>query len=63
MHYNIGQLQSELGLTKRLFSVIGQGVWGIVIDLLDGSVLKLARQVAGIGDGIEKVEREIICKT
>jgi len=41
------------------FSVLGSGLWGDVIDLGDGSVLKLARQsCAGIGDGRVKIARE-----
>jgi aminoglycoside phosphotransferase (APT) family kinase protein len=32
---------------------LGHGLWGPTIDLGDGTVLKLVRQRAGIGDGLE----------
>ena len=41
------------------FPVLGEGVWGSVIDLQDGTVLKIARErCAGIGSGLQKIERE-----
>jgi aminoglycoside phosphotransferase (APT) family kinase protein len=39
--------------------LLGEGVWGRVYDLDDGTVLKLARETtSGIGSGREKIERE-----
>ncbi len=39
--------------------LLGEGVWGRVYDLDDGTVLKIARrECAGIGDGGQKIERE-----
>lgn len=39
--------------------VLGRGVWGFVLDLKDGTVLKLAKpKCAGIGDGAQKILRE-----
>ena len=32
---------------------LGHGLWGPTIDLGDGTILKLVRQRAGIGDGLE----------
>src|SRR5438876_3859191 len=32
---------------------LGHGLWGPTIDLGDGTVLKLVRRRAGIGDGLE----------
>src|SRR5262249_50123665 len=41
--------------------LIGEGVWGRVYDLGDGTVLKIAREAcAGIGSGGAKVENECI---
>jgi hypothetical protein len=37
---------------------LGSGLWGDVYDLGDGTVLKLAKQGAGIGDVQEKIKRE-----
>ncbi len=39
--------------------VLGVGVWGVVYDLDDGTVLKLARREGGFGDGHKKVSHEI----
>jgi hypothetical protein len=42
-----------------LTHLLGEGVWGRVYDLGDGTVLKIAReQCAGIGSGRAKVENE-----
>jgi len=41
------------------YPVLGSGVWGTVYDLGDGTVLKLAKQVGGLGDGNEKILHEI----
>ena len=39
--------------------LLGEGLWGRVYDLGDGTVLKLAREAcAGIGNGREKIQRE-----
>ena len=41
--------------------LIGEGVWGRVYDLGDGTVLKIAREAcAGVGSGGAKVENECI---
>src|SRR5262245_27898021 len=41
--------------------LIGEGVWGRVYDLGDGTVLKIARErCAGIGSGGAKIENECI---
>lgn len=40
------------------FPVLGTGVWGTVLELGDGTVLKLGRKKGGIGDGLEKAKRE-----
>ncbi|MEL6469801.1 MAG: phosphotransferase [Cyanobacteria bacterium J06623_4] len=40
--------------------LLGTGLWGEVIDLEDGTVLKLTRRkCAGIGDGLVKLQREV----
>jgi len=33
--------------------LLGQGLWGPTVDLRDGTVLKLVRRQAGIGDGLD----------
>lgn len=43
----------------RSFPVIGTGVWGVVHDMQDGTVLKRARESGGIGSGAEKMAHEI----
>src|SRR5262245_64798335 len=41
--------------------LLGEGVWGRVYDLDDGTVLKIAREAcAGIGSGGAKIENECI---
>lgn len=46
-------------IESNRFPALGTGLWGTVLDLGDGTVLKLARRrCAGIGDGFEKVQRE-----
>ena len=40
-------------------ALLGQGVWGSVFDLGDGTVLKLGRRFGGIGDGHQKVHHEV----
>lgn len=40
------------------FPVLGQGVWGTVLDLQDGTVLKLSKRDGGVGDGVKKLQRE-----
>jgi len=40
---------ADTGLARLL----GQGVWGSTYDLGDGTVLKLIRQFAGLGDAVE----------
>ena len=41
------------------FHLLGEGVWGRVYDLADGTVLKLAKETSsGIGSGRKKIERE-----
>ncbi len=47
----------EAGVKAR--PVLGQGVWGTVLDMQDASVLKLTRRKGGIGDGVAKAKREI----
>lgn len=43
----------------RNFPVIGQGVWGVVHDMRDGTVLKRARETGGIGSGAQKMAHEV----
>jgi aminoglycoside phosphotransferase (APT) family kinase protein len=43
----------------KSFPVIGTGVWGVVHDMGDGTVLKRAREVGGIGSGAEKMAHEV----
>lgn len=43
----------------RSFPVIGTGVWGVVHDMQDGTVLKRARESGGIGSGAEKMAHEV----
>ncbi|MDE0538974.1 MAG: phosphotransferase [Rhodospirillales bacterium] len=38
--------------------MLGRGVWGSVLDLGDGTVLKLGKRSGGIGDGHEKFRHE-----
>jgi hypothetical protein len=41
--------------------LLGEGVWGCVYDLGDGTVLKIAREgCAGIGSGGAKIENECV---
>jgi aminoglycoside phosphotransferase (APT) family kinase protein len=41
------------------YPVLGTGIWGSVVDLGNGTVVKLARRTcAGIGDGLDKMCRE-----
>ncbi len=41
------------------YPVLGRGIWGSVVDLGNGTVVKLARRTcAGIGDGLDKMRRE-----
>jgi hypothetical protein len=40
-------------------TLLGEGVWGSVYDLGDGTVLKLAKETGGIGSGTQKVSHEI----
>ncbi len=35
------------------FRLLGEGVWGCVVDLADGTVMKLIRRDGGLGDGLE----------
>lgn len=39
-------------------ALLGEGVWGRVYDLGDGRVLKLTRPVGGVGDPMQKLQRE-----
>jgi len=39
--------------------ILGEGLWGIVLDLNDGTVLKLTRKHAGVGDGVLKIRQDI----
>jgi hypothetical protein len=41
------------GLPTAGVGVLGQGLWGPTVDLGDGTVLKLVRRSAGIGDGLD----------
>jgi aminoglycoside phosphotransferase (APT) family kinase protein len=43
----------------RNFPVIGEGVWGVVHDMQDGTVLKRAREIGGIGSGAQKMAHEV----
>lgn len=47
-----------LGLNKKP-RLIGRGVWGVVIDVTDGTVIKLCPPKGGIGDAREKLDNEI----
>lgn len=40
-------------------SIAGEGLWGPTIDLRDGSLLKLVRRRAGIGDGLDIQANEV----
>jgi len=39
--------------------VLGRGLWGPTVDLGDGTVLKLVRRAAGIGDGLDIAANEV----
>ncbi len=41
------------GLPMDAVRVLGHGVWGPTLDLGDGTLLKLVRRRAGIGDGLD----------
>lgn len=43
----------------RHYPVIGRGVWGVVHDMGDGTVLKRAREDGGIGSGAQKAAHEV----
>lgn len=46
------------------YALLGSGLWGDVLDLDDGTVLKVAREsCAGIGSGIEKIQQEFAVLT
>ncbi len=40
------------------YPLLGEGVWGRVFDLGDGTVIKIAKAAGGIGDGVEKLLKE-----
>ncbi len=44
--------------TLAAYALLGEGVWGRVYDLGDGRVLKLAWPAGGIGDPMQKLQRE-----
>ena len=46
-------------LPQGPWSVLGEGVWGTVHDLGDGTVLKLVRRNGGLGTGESKHYREV----
>lgn len=46
------------GLPDTGWTLLGEGVWGSVHDLGDGTVLKLVRRNGGLGTGESKVYRE-----
>lgn len=41
------------GLSMDAVRVLGHGLWGPTLDLGDGTLLKLVRRRAGIGDGLD----------
>lgn len=48
-----------LNFQPQQHTLLGEGVWGRVYDLGDGSVLKIARETcSGVGSGQEKITRE-----
>ena len=52
--FSAGWLREAIGdLPSDGADLLGQGLWGPTIDLRDGTVLKLVRRQAGIGDGLD----------
>ncbi len=50
--------ESEADLPAPPWKEIGQGVWGTVYDLGDGSILKLVRKRGGLGSPAALIQRE-----
>jgi len=46
------------GRAAEPWRVLGRGLWGPTLDLGDGTVLKLVRRAAGIGDGLDIAANE-----
>jgi len=46
-------------MDAKHYPVMGAGVWGVVQDMRDGTVLKRARETGGIGSGSEKIMHEV----
>jgi aminoglycoside phosphotransferase len=52
--FSLDWLREAIGdLPRAGADLLGQGLWGPTIDLLDGTLLKLVRRSAGIGDGLD----------
>src|SRR5262249_5692349 len=52
--FSAAWLREAIGdLPRDGADLLGQGLWGPTIDLRDGTLLKLVRRRAGIGDGLE----------
>jgi hypothetical protein len=52
--FSAAWLREAIGdLPRDGAGLLGQGLWGPSIDLRDGTVLKLVRRRAGIGDGLD----------
>ncbi len=50
--------------SPRIARLLGEGIWGRVYDLGDGTVLKLAREnCGGVGSGRKKIEKEYAALT
>jgi hypothetical protein len=43
--------EAEAGVPAGTYPILGHGLWGPTLDLSDGTLLKLVRGDAGIGDG------------
>ena len=52
-------LEDPANLNLSTLKTLGSGLWGVVYDLGDGTVLKRSKQIcAGVGEGLEKIKRE-----
>ncbi|MCC6952950.1 MAG: phosphotransferase [Deltaproteobacteria bacterium] len=47
----------QLELSK--LPILGKGVWGVVYDCGDGTIFKVTNLGGGVGNGREKIEREV----
>ena len=58
--FSVDWLREAIGnLPRAGADLLGHGLWGPTVDLRDGTVLKLVRRRAGIGDGLDIQGNEV----